>query len=108
MKGIVVLNQNGLKNRNVFKMDNVEIEVTTIHSVKGGTHISTLYLETNYQGEHEGSRIIEQLIKNPYVSPSKAKDTYRKETLKMLYVGQCICCVLQFIEIDLTLGHNKL
>ena len=80
------MNQTELENRNIFKKEDVEIEVSTIHSVKGETHIATLYLETCYQGEHEGSRIIEQIVGKAY-NPPRSKDTYRKETLKMAYVG---------------------
>ena len=33
---------------NVYKEDDIEIEVSTVHSVKGETHAATLYLETFY------------------------------------------------------------
>lgn len=82
----IVINKTELEIHNIFKKDDVEIEVSTIHSVKGETHIATLYLETSYQGEHEGSRIIEQIVGKAY-NPPRSKDTYRKETLKMAYVG---------------------
>ena len=82
-----VATQTELENQNIYKEDDVEIEVATIHSVKGETHIATLYMETSYQGEHEGNRIIDQIVGNPYIPPRRAKDTYRKETLKMAYVG---------------------
>ena len=73
-------------NNNIFENNGVEVEIATIHSVKGETHIATLYLETSYQGEHESQRIMEQLKGNYYVPPRK-KDVYKKETLKMTHVG---------------------
>lgn len=75
-----------VKNNNVFENNGIEVEVATIHSVKGETHIATLYLETSYQGEHESQRIMEQLKGNYYIPPRK-KDVYKKETLKMTHVG---------------------
>jgi hypothetical protein len=75
-----------VKNNNVSIHEEVEVEVGTIHSVKGETHVATLYLETSYQGEHESQRIMEQL-KGEYYIPSRKSDVYRKETLKMAYVG---------------------
>ena len=75
-----------IKNNNVFNHNGVEIEIATIHSVKGETHTATLYLETSYQGEHESQRIMEQLKGAYYIPPSKG-DVYKKETLKMAHVG---------------------
>lgn len=75
-------------NNNIFMLDDIEVEVSTIHSVKGETHAATLYLETGYQGEHEGTRILEQFKGNYYVPPADLKkDVYRKEALKMAHVG---------------------
>lgn len=82
-----VATQTELENQNIYRKDDVEIEVSTIHSVKGETHIATLYMETSYRGEHEGNRIINQIVGNAYIPPRGAKDTYRKESLKMAYVG---------------------
>ena len=75
-----------IKNNNIFENNGIEVEIATIHSVKGETHIATLYLETSYQGEYESQRIMEQLKGNYYV-PSRKKDVYKKETLKMTHVG---------------------
>lgn len=59
----------------------VNIEVSTIHSVKGETHTATLYLETYYKG-YDIKRIIEYL-KGRYSKASGLKIS----TLKMAYVG---------------------
>jgi hypothetical protein len=75
-----------IKNNNVYKQGEIEIDVATIHSVKGETHTATLYLETSYYSECEGERIANQLSGSYYI-PSKDKDTHTKETLKMAHVG---------------------
>jgi hypothetical protein len=82
-----IVNSESTKCDNVYKQMEIEIEVATIHSVKGETHVATLYLETSYQGKCEGECIAKQLAKNYYVPPSKKTDTHRKETLKMAHVG---------------------
>jgi DNA helicase-2/ATP-dependent DNA helicase PcrA len=68
----------------------IDIEVNTIHSVKGETHKATLYLETSYRPDkkidgHESERIIE-FLKGNYNSKLVEK-TYHYQTLKMAYVG---------------------
>lgn len=67
--------------------EDLKVEVSNIHQVKGETHTATLYLETYYQGKCESEAILDQLLGNVYVQPKKKKDTYTKETLKMAYVG---------------------
>ncbi len=42
-----------IKHGNVFHSEGIDIEVATVHSVKGETHAATLYLETSYFGKHE-------------------------------------------------------
>jgi len=65
----------------------IEVKVGTIHSAKGETHTATLYMETEYQGKRESETILDQLKGEPYKQPRSKKDTYKKETLKMAYVG---------------------
>lgn len=74
-----------IKKNNIFEQGGVQVEVGTIHSVKGETHVATLYIETSYYSKHESERIIEQMKGIPY--KSKKGDTHTKETLKMAYVG---------------------
>ncbi|PKL68502.1 MAG: hypothetical protein CVV30_11380 [Methanomicrobiales archaeon HGW-Methanomicrobiales-1] len=50
-------------NQIIFE-DGVVIHVGTVHSVKGETHASTLYLETNYQSKNDSERLIEFLKGN--------------------------------------------
>ena len=76
-----------IEKNNIFEEDGMQVEVGTIHSVKGETHIATLYLETSYHGKHESEMILQQMKGIPYSPPKRKKDTYMKETLKMAYVG---------------------
>nr|QNO42140.1 RecBCD enzyme subunit RecB [Methanosarcinales archaeon ANME-2c ERB4]QNO43192.1 RecBCD enzyme subunit RecB [Methanosarcinales archaeon ANME-2c ERB4]QNO45767.1 RecBCD enzyme subunit RecB [Methanosarcinales archaeon ANME-2c ERB4] len=59
---------------------NIDIEVATVHSVKGETHTATLYLETYYNRGFDIKRSIDYLKKNTdggvYI-----------QSLKMAYVG---------------------
>lgn len=70
---------------NVLSFMGAQIKVDTVHSVKGETHIATLYMETSYQKKCESEYLWEQFKGNAYV-PSKG-DTYRKEALKIAYVA---------------------
>ena len=67
---------------NIYTQDELEIEVATIHSVKGETHVATLYLETYYNG-YESKKIARQIAGTPIADP--APDL--KKRLKMAYVG---------------------
>ena len=69
--------------QNVYMNDDVEIEVATVHSVKGETHVATLYMETSYKGKCESQRIGEQLCGIPYTGTSV--DT--KMSLRIAYVA---------------------
>ncbi|HYG40075.1 MAG TPA: UvrD-helicase domain-containing protein [Cytophagales bacterium] len=62
-----------------------EVHLGTIHSVKGETHTSTLYLETYYNKQHESERLIE-FLKGNYDSTLAQKSEHIK-SLKMAYVG---------------------
>lgn len=81
-----------LSAKNIFiheddTLKNIEVEVGTIHSVKGETHTATLYLETDYYSKRESDRILDQINGIPYSNEDPKKDIRRKETLKMAYVG---------------------
>lgn len=69
---------------NIYRDEDVDIEIATVHSVKGETHIATLYLETkyhNYESEHFGP----QLYGIPYIA--RNGDSFVKSALKVAYVG---------------------
>jgi hypothetical protein len=84
-KPMDIISEEELKSNNIYKGGNgINIELGTIHSVKGETHCATLYLETSYYGEHESQRIIQQLCGSPIKGNVGSRI---KETLKMAYVG---------------------
>jgi len=67
---------------------NIEVEIATIHSIKGETHTATLYLETFYYNDggksYESQRLIEQLKGNRITGTIGRRV---RESLKMAYVG---------------------
>ncbi len=69
--------------QNVFIHNDVEVEIATVHSVKGETHVATLYMETSFKGKCESQRIGEQLCGIPYTGTSV--DT--KMSLRIAYVA---------------------
>ncbi|MGZ5799537.1 MAG: UvrD-helicase domain-containing protein [Burkholderiaceae bacterium] len=71
------------KTANVFRHNELEIDVSTVHGVKGETHTATLYLETFYYS-HESERLVNQLKGIPIKATDKKMV---KEAAKMLYVG---------------------
>jgi hypothetical protein len=76
---------------NVYRYQNgnvsIDVEIGTIHSVKGETHTGTLYLETYYNNDggksYESQRLLNQL-KGYRVGKCGVRV---KESLKMVYVG---------------------
>jgi len=70
-------------NPNQFIANGIELEIGSVHSVKGETHSATLYLETCYY-RHETDKLKMQLIGNE-VRHNDNKTT--KEAAKMMYVG---------------------
>lgn len=68
---------------NICKYGNTEIEVATVHSVKGETHVATLYLETFYKRYYESQRCGEQIKGTIY----KGNEQDTMDTLKVMYVG---------------------
>lgn len=81
--GELVQEENNQELANVFKLNNVEVELGSIHSVKGETHSATLYLETCYY-LHETDKSKRQLI-GQRINVNDGVRT--KESAKMMYVG---------------------
>lgn len=69
---------------NVYKDADIEIEVATVHSVKGETHAATLFLETKYY-KYESEHFGEQLCGEPYVH--RARETNVLYSLSVAYVA---------------------
>jgi DNA helicase-2/ATP-dependent DNA helicase PcrA len=73
---------------NVLAYDGIEVEVATVHRVKGETHAATLYMESFYErgggGNYESERLAGQL-KGQGIG-IKVHDLVR-QSAKMVYVG---------------------
>lgn len=74
----------GIEANNIFVSDGVEVAVQTVHSVKGETHVATLYMETSYHGKCESERLDKQLEGIAY---HPKDETYRKQALRLAYVA---------------------
>lgn len=74
--------------RNVLTCEGFNVEVATVHSVKGETHTATLYMETFYErgggGNYESERLSDQ-IKGQAID-TKVHALVR-QSAKMVYVG---------------------
>ena len=68
---------------NIFHKNSIDIEIATVHSIKGETHASTLYLETFYNGRHESERFADQFKGIAYTGNDE--DTLKN--LRVIYVG---------------------
>lgn len=81
-----VENEETLQSNNIYKYSSgtteIEIEVSTIHGVKGETHTATCYLETFFY-DYDIKRII-NYMKGEYAVPQKKKVI---QNLKMAFVG---------------------
>ena len=75
----------------------LNIDIATVHSVKGQTHIATMYVETfNYEYETQKAQIKDVLLGNNHTFKIGVKNTGKsggekdargKQALKMMYVG---------------------
>lgn len=63
----------------------IEVELDTVHGVKGETHTATLYLETFYRGILDLKKIM-PFLKGKYADKIANQKTAR-QALKMAYVG---------------------
>ena len=76
------------KDPNTLRFGDIEIGIGTVHSVKGQTHTTTLYIESSYQNDggkmYESQRLAAQ-FKGENLSPNSRKRV--KESAKMVYVG---------------------
>lgn len=70
---------------NVYKGNGIEIKVDTVHSVKGETHVATLYMETFYHTGHESKHLWNQFLGEKYETTQS--DSIKKEALKIAYVA---------------------
>ncbi len=75
-----------------FQHNGVNVEITTVHAVKGETHSATLYLETYYYN-YEVDKCLPQFLSTSSVGQTAAR---KKAAAKMMYVGfsrpTCLLC----------------
>lgn len=87
------INSEEYRATNIYNEDGFEIEITSVHGVKGQTHCATLYLESYYQkdgkGEnaksYESQRLAAQFLEDS-IEINKIGERV-KESAKMVYVG---------------------
>ena len=91
------------EHRNVYHGDSgtIDIEVSTVHAVKGETHAATLYLETFYNRHHESDRVAEQFKGVAYTGT----DADTLKNLRVAYVGMSrprymLCVAIQQDRFD--------
>lgn len=91
------------EHRNVYhgNKDQIDIEISTVHAVKGETHAATLYLETFYNRHHESDRLAEQFKGVSYTGTDE--DTLKN--LRITYVGMSrprymLCVAIQQDRFD--------
>ena len=72
-----------LSQGNIFHTDCIDVEIATVHSIKGETHASTLYLETFYNTLHESERLSDQFKGIAYAGT----DDDTMKSLRVIYVG---------------------
>ncbi|BBJ23070.1 UvrD-helicase domain-containing protein [Candidatus Nitrotoga sp. AM1P] len=76
------------KSANILQYDGFDVEVSTVHSVKGETHTATLYMETFYEkgggGNYESERLVNQLKGEAITATMHNR---AKQSAKMVYVG---------------------
>lgn len=89
---IPVAENTELETTNHYKEDGLEIEITSVHSVKGQTHCATLYLESYFQKDgngakaksYESQRLSQQLLGANLATNIGDRV---KQSAKMAYVG---------------------
>jgi len=74
---------------NVYRYDSavgpIDIDVTTIHAVKGQNHDATLVLETSWWGQHDLAEMVDFLI--GHRSTANLQAAYTRERMKRAYVA---------------------
>ena len=79
---------------NIYKEADLEIEITSVHAVKGQTHCATLYLESFFDrgyGNYESERLRNQFLGTQTITQTLATipNSHDKiiQSTKMAYVG---------------------
>ncbi len=88
---------------NTLNYHNFDIEVATVHSVKGQTHDVTIYLES-FMSKYESEKVGNQISGTP-LTDKERRGKQKMAALKMLYVGlsrptQLACYVIDHERFD--------
>jgi len=83
--GEVELSEAHERPSNIFRDYDIEIEVGTVHSVKGQTHTATLFLETEYDRSTDSCRLL-PFLEGEYPE-DKLEKTRHIENLKVAHVA---------------------
>ena len=67
-----------------FESRKIDVEIATIHSVKGETHDATLVLETKFQGSHDIQSLLDHILKT---QTQRVTAVQKKKFMKQLYVA---------------------
>lgn len=81
--GIPLSTQSKYSASNIIQENNLRIEITSVHSVKGQTHDATLYLESCFH-EHESKYLAQQFLGYKIEDNASVRI---KQAQKMAYVG---------------------
>ncbi len=76
---------------NTIHLHGFDIELSSVHAVKGQTHTATLYFESAYYADgkgaaaksYESQRLAPQFLGQPFAAPAVRV----KQSAKMVYVG---------------------
>lgn len=86
---------------NIYSNEGVDLEISTIHGVKGETHLATLYLDTYFNRKYDVSDILLDICLKKDLSSTKEMN----ERKNILYVGcsrpkflLCLTCKKEKIE----------
>jgi hypothetical protein len=85
-------NSESIELTNFYKVDGLEIEITSVHAVKGQTHCATLYLESYFHKDGNGANAKSyesQRLKDQFLGKPLQVGTGNrvKQSAKMVYVG---------------------
>lgn len=69
---------------NVVRLHGFDIELCSVHAVKGQTHTATLYFESAYYAAYESQRLAPQFLGQPFAAAPAARV---QQSAKMVYVG---------------------
>lgn len=103
-------NSNKSSKIDMYSKDNINLEVSTVHSIKGETHLATLYLDT-FHKKYDVSEYLINLITESLTTIQKNQIENKKRN-RLLFVGSSrpkhlLCFVCQNIILEITSNKRK-